>query len=136
MEYRICIYAISWMFFSCERCVLSGRGFYEGPITCLEESYRLWCVLACDIDTSRMRKPRHPLVRTSIGGKIENKYQSYNIRLCLSPERLSITRVISIDIRPATYNLTREADRNRRKVPNDILFLSGFKNRDFVDEIN
>jgi hypothetical protein len=67
------------------------------------------------------------LGRTSIGGKIENKYPPYNIRLCLSPERLSVTRFISIDIRPATRNLTREADRNMCKVPNDILFLSGFK---------
>ena len=29
---------------SCECCVLSGRGFCEGPIPRPEKSYRLWCV--------------------------------------------------------------------------------------------
>jgi hypothetical protein len=29
---------------SCECCVLSGRGLCDGLITCLEESYRVWCV--------------------------------------------------------------------------------------------
>jgi hypothetical protein len=28
---------------SCECCVLSGRGHYDGPITNPEESYRVWC---------------------------------------------------------------------------------------------
>jgi hypothetical protein len=34
---------------------LSGRGFCDGLITRPEESYRLWCVLVCDLVTSRMR---------------------------------------------------------------------------------
>ena len=29
---------------SCECCVLSGRGLWNGLITRLEESYRVWCV--------------------------------------------------------------------------------------------
>jgi hypothetical protein len=33
--------------------VLSGRGFYFGLITRPEESYRLWCVVVCDLETSR-----------------------------------------------------------------------------------
>jgi hypothetical protein len=36
----------AWMFFSCDYCVLSGRGLYHGPSTHPEESYRLWCVVA------------------------------------------------------------------------------------------
>ena len=35
-------------------CVLSGRGLYDGLITRPEEFYRLWCVLVCDLGTSRM----------------------------------------------------------------------------------
>ena len=32
--------------------VLSGRGLCDELITLLEESYRLWCVVVCDIETS------------------------------------------------------------------------------------
>jgi len=34
----------TWMFVSCECCVLSGRGLCVGLITRSEEYYRLWCV--------------------------------------------------------------------------------------------
>jgi hypothetical protein len=40
-----------WMFVYCERCVLSGRGLCDEPITRPEESYRLWRVV-CDQETS------------------------------------------------------------------------------------
>ena len=40
----------------CPLCVLSGRGLCDGLITRPEESYRLWCVLVCDLGTSRMRR--------------------------------------------------------------------------------
>jgi hypothetical protein len=36
---------------------LSGRGLCDGPITRPEESYRLWCVLVCDVGTTVMRRP-------------------------------------------------------------------------------
>jgi hypothetical protein len=36
--------------------VLSGRGLSDGLITRPEESYRLWCVLVCDLETSGMRR--------------------------------------------------------------------------------
>ena len=41
--------------------VLSGRGLCDGLITHAEESYRLWCVHVCDLETSRMRRPRPAL---------------------------------------------------------------------------
>jgi hypothetical protein len=34
-----------------ECCVLSGTGLCEELLTCPEESYRLWCVVVCYIDT-------------------------------------------------------------------------------------
>ena len=43
----------AWMFVCCECCVLSGRGFCDGLITCPEESYRLWRVVVCDQETSK-----------------------------------------------------------------------------------
>ena len=45
------------MYVCCECCVLSGRGLCDELITHPEESYRLWCVIACDLETSRMRRP-------------------------------------------------------------------------------
>ena len=37
--------------------MLSGRGLCDDLITRPEESYRLWCVVACDLETSRMGAP-------------------------------------------------------------------------------
>ena len=34
----------------CEYCVLPGRILCDGTITRLEESYRLWCVVVCDLE--------------------------------------------------------------------------------------
>jgi len=37
--------------------VLSGRGLCDELITRPEESYRMWCVVVCDLETSRMGVP-------------------------------------------------------------------------------
>jgi len=37
--------------------VLSGRGLCDGLITRPEESYRLWYVVMCDPENSRMKRP-------------------------------------------------------------------------------
>ena len=42
----------AWIFVCCECCVLSGRGLCDGLIIRSEESYRLWCVVVCDQETS------------------------------------------------------------------------------------
>ena len=36
----------------CEYCVLSGRGLCDELITRPEESYRRWCIVECDLETS------------------------------------------------------------------------------------
>jgi hypothetical protein len=41
----------------CECCVLSGRCLCDELITCLEESYHLWCIIVCDLETSWMTRP-------------------------------------------------------------------------------
>jgi len=46
-----------WMCVCFEWCELSGRGLCDELITRPEESYRLWCVVVCDVETSRMRRP-------------------------------------------------------------------------------
>ena len=44
----------AWMFVCCECCVLSGRGLCDELITRPEESYRLWCVVVCDLETTKI----------------------------------------------------------------------------------
>jgi hypothetical protein len=45
------------MFVYCECCVFSGRGLCDELITRPEESYRMWCVIECELETSWMRRP-------------------------------------------------------------------------------
>ena len=40
----------------CECCVLSGRSLCDELITRPEESYRLWCVVVCDLGTLKTRR--------------------------------------------------------------------------------
>jgi hypothetical protein len=54
-EFKMCVGA--WMSVCCERCVLLGWGLCEEMITRQEDSYRLCCVVECDLDTSWMRRP-------------------------------------------------------------------------------
>ena len=62
----------AWMFFCCECCVLSGRGLWDELITRPEESYRLWCVVVCDLETSGMSRPW-----PNKGCRAKNKLVSY-----------------------------------------------------------
>ena len=48
---------VAWMFVCCECCMLSGSGLCDELITRPEESHRQWCVVVCDLETSRMRRP-------------------------------------------------------------------------------
>jgi hypothetical protein len=41
----------------CECSMLSDRRLCDELITHPEESYRLWCVVVCDLETSWMRRP-------------------------------------------------------------------------------
>ena len=45
------------IFVCCECRVLSGRGLCDELITHPEESYGLWCVVVCDLETSRIGAP-------------------------------------------------------------------------------
>jgi len=45
----------AWKFVCCEFCVLSGRGLCDELAPRPGKSYRLWCVVVCDLETSWMR---------------------------------------------------------------------------------
>jgi len=75
------------MFVCCECRVLSGRGLCDELITHPEESYRLWCVIVCDIETSRMRTPWPALGRSATAKKKKKK---------LSLRRISVSQLKSL----------------------------------------
>jgi len=47
----------AWIFVCCECRVLSCSGLCDEMFTCPEESYRLCCVVVCDLETSRIGAP-------------------------------------------------------------------------------
>jgi len=49
--------------------VLSGTDLCDELITRPEKSYRLWCVVVCDLETSRMRRPWLALGRSATAKK-------------------------------------------------------------------
>jgi hypothetical protein len=53
------------MFVCCECFVLSGTGLSDELITRPEKSYRLWCVVVCDLETSKLRRPWPALGRSA-----------------------------------------------------------------------
>jgi len=40
-----------------EHCVLTGRGLFDELITRPGESYRVWCVVECDLETFEGGRP-------------------------------------------------------------------------------
>ena len=60
----------AWIFVCCECRVLSGRGLCDELITCPEESYRLCCVVVCDLETSRICAPYIYDIRSLRGNDI------------------------------------------------------------------
>ena len=75
------------MFVCCECRVLSGRGLCDGLITRPEESYRLWCVVVCDQETSQMRRPGPAL------GRSANKNKNTATLSKPSNQRLSLSHI-------------------------------------------
>ena len=72
LRLRVRIPPGSWMFVCSECCVLSGRGLCDEPITRPEESYRLWCVVVCDLENlkneeamTRVGSQRHQKKKTN-----------------------------------------------------------------------
>jgi len=47
----------AWIFVCCECRLLSGRGLCDELITRTEESYRLWRVVVCDLETLTIGAP-------------------------------------------------------------------------------
>jgi len=70
----------AWMSACSDCCVLSGRGLCDALITRPEEFYRLWCVVVCDLKTSRLRRPWPALGRSATGNA---KLYTTTLSLCM-----------------------------------------------------
>jgi len=79
----------AWTSVCCACYVLSGRGLCDALITRPEESYRLWCVVVCDLETSRMRRPWPALGCSATEKKIFILHMSPKMKVWL--ERHPIT---------------------------------------------
>jgi len=76
------------MFVCCDCCVLLGRGLCDELTTRPEESYRLWCVVVCDLETSRMRRPWPALGRSATAKK--------KVIIFLKTLQISVFAIISV----------------------------------------
>ena len=57
LRLRVLISQWPLMSVCCESCSLYGRGLCDKLITRPVESYWMWCVVVCDLETSWMRRP-------------------------------------------------------------------------------
>ena len=93
----------AWMSVCCECCVLSGRGLCDALIMRPEESYRLWCVVACDLETSRMRRP-WPALGRSVKGK-KNKDLIWRLTFAILPVPCLLKPLLTVPASPEHFRL-------------------------------
>jgi hypothetical protein len=55
LELQVRISPGAWISVPFKCCVLSGRGTFVAPITYPEKTYRLKCIIVCNLETLRMR---------------------------------------------------------------------------------
>jgi len=89
----------AWMSVSCECSVLSGRGLCDELITRPEESYWLWCVAVCNLETSRMRRP-WPALGCSATRKTEGKQRRMSNRSTSRNSMLTSPKCKSVASQP------------------------------------
>ena len=82
----------AWIFVCCECRILSGRSLCDELITRPEESYRLRCVVVCDLETSRMGAPYvYDISRLRVNWFIRNElYLNENLQWMLNIQALRI----------------------------------------------
>jgi hypothetical protein len=94
------------MFVCCECCVLSGRGLCDELITSSDESYRLWCVVVCDLENLRNEE-----AMTLVGSQRHSKKKSH-YRLSryhnfsfptIDNSNLSVAQISVVDVAPALF---------------------------------
>jgi hypothetical protein len=76
------------MFVCCECCVLSDRGLCDELITRPEESYRLWCIVVCDLENVKNEE-----AMTRVGSQRHKKKHTIKLLIIeISPLRETKSR--------------------------------------------
>jgi hypothetical protein len=78
----------AWIFVCCECRVLSGRGLCGELITRPEESYRLCCVVMCDLETSRIGAP---CIYNISSLRVKCRLNSQEVCYCVYVQKLTCT---------------------------------------------
>jgi len=83
----------------CECCVLLGRGLCDELITRPEESYRLWCVVVCELENLKNEETmtRFGLQRQS------KKKNAFSYKILQSWQRLKMNRNFQAFCRKTGY---------------------------------
>jgi len=100
----------AWMFVCCDCCVLSGRSLCDELITRPEESYRLWCVVVCDLENLKNE------VMTRVGSQRHRKKKRMFIgkKVCLENTPTFLKHSHSTPIRLWKWN--RQSVPKRRHI--------------------
>jgi hypothetical protein len=84
----------AWILVCCECRVLSGRGLCDELITRPEESYRLWGVVVCDLETSK-KKNEEAMTRVGLQRHRKKKVAVYTVLRLLMMDSKSVRNVWS-----------------------------------------
>jgi hypothetical protein len=106
----------------CECCVLSSRGLCDELITGPGESYRLWCVVVCDLETSRMGR------LWPTGGCCAKNKQKLFVRSTLVPDTFSqpVSEQIGVSWPSVTFSGSRLAAIGRIHIDFSLLPFRSF----------
>ena len=101
----------------CVECrVLSGTGLCDWLIIRPEESYRLWCVVVCDLEDSKIRRPWPALgPGPRGGGRIRNEVEKQFTVLWLNIKGMYFCE-------PVAPNPTANGWRQRNRLSNNLTF--------------
>ena len=101
------------MFVCCECCVLSGRGLCDELITRPEESYRLWCVIVCDLENLKNEE-----AMTRVGSQRHRRKKNTFVEYCENAVSATISHCGEVD---GIINYHELLDFRRRKTSNFVM---------------
>jgi len=87
----------------CKCCVSSGRGLCDELISRPEESFRLWCVIVCDLEN-----PKNEEAMTRVGSQPHRKKKlgiKRKLKMSYHMYRLSVHMICAVDTLRENFSL-------------------------------